>query len=109
MGLDLWGVDYEQSARHFVQAKLWLTVSFGDRGRYKEAAARLRSILAFRDELSPFENRIFDWYDARLKGQNEKAYQFIREAEKLVPNTFTIKYLVGLYAKSLILIFYLFS
>jgi len=111
LGLDLWGVDYEQSARHFVraaeldptfaEAKLWLTVSFGDRGRYEEADARLRSILAFRDELSPFENRIFDWYDARLKGQNEKAYRFIREAEKLVPNTFTIKYLVGLFAKSL--------
>ena len=111
LGLDLWGVDYEQSARHFVraaeldptfaEAKLWLTVSFGDRGRYEEADARLRSILAFRDELSPFENRMFDWYDARLKGQNEKAYRFIREAEKLVPNTFTIKYLVGLYAKSL--------
>jgi len=108
-GLDHWGIDYEQSVRHFTRAveldptfvmpKFWLAISFGDRDRYEEAAAHLRSIFAFRDELSPLENRLLEWYDAKLKGQKEKALQLIREAEKLSPNQFMVKYLTGLYAK----------
>jgi tetratricopeptide (TPR) repeat protein len=106
--LDLWGVDYEQAARHlaraveldpkFVMPKIWLAVSFADRGRYEEADAHLRSIIPFRDELPSFENRLLDWFDAVLKAQLENAYRSIREAEKLAPDIFTIKFLVGAYA-----------
>jgi tetratricopeptide (TPR) repeat protein len=107
-GLDFWGVDYEQAARHlaraveldpkFVAPKIWLAISFADRGRHEEADAHLRSILPFRDELSSYENRQLDWFDAVLKGQPENAYRSIREAEKLAPNIFTAKFLVGAYA-----------
>jgi tetratricopeptide (TPR) repeat protein len=107
-GLDLWGVDYEQAARHlaraveldpkFVMPKIWLAVSFSDRGRYEEADAHLRSIIPFRDDLSSFDSRVLDWFDATLKGQLESAYRSIREAEKLAPDIFTIKFLVGAYA-----------
>ncbi len=107
-GLELFGVDYEQAVRHFARAseldpkfaapKLYIAVAYGNQGRYKEADAILQSVLEARDELSSFENLIFDWYDATLKGQNEKALRLIREAEKLTPNFFTIKYIVGLYA-----------
>ncbi|MDI6698069.1 MAG: protein kinase [Candidatus Saccharicenans sp.] len=104
-GLELFAVDYGQAVRHFARAveldpkfaapKLYIAVSYGNQGRYEEAAATLQSILEARDELSSFENLIFDWYDAELKGQNEKALRLIREAEKLTPNFFTIKYIVG--------------
>jgi serine/threonine protein kinase/tetratricopeptide (TPR) repeat protein len=107
-GLDLFGVDYEQSVRHFTraveldptfaQAKLYIAVAYGNQGRYEEADTLLQSILEAGDELSSFENLIFDWYDASLKGQNEKVFRLIREAEKLTPNFYTIKYIVGLEA-----------
>ncbi|MDH7514194.1 MAG: tetratricopeptide repeat protein, partial [Clostridiales bacterium] len=107
-GLELFGVDYEQAVRHFTRAaeldpkfgatKLYIAVAYGNQGRYEEADAILQSIREARDELSSLENLIFDWYDAELKGQNEKALRLIREAEKLTPNFFTIKYIVGLEA-----------
>ncbi len=105
-GLEIFGVDYEQAVRHFARAveldpkfaaaKLYIAVALGNQGRHEEADAILRSILEARDELSPFESLIFDWYSAELKGQNEKALRFIREAEKLAPNFFTIKYIIGM-------------
>jgi tetratricopeptide (TPR) repeat protein/predicted Ser/Thr protein kinase len=107
-GLELFGMDYEQAVRHFVraveldpaftQAKLYIAVAYGNQGQYEKANELLQAVLRSRDELSPLENHMLDWYDASLKGQNEKALRFIREAEKLAPNQYTIKYLVGLYA-----------
>jgi tetratricopeptide (TPR) repeat protein/predicted Ser/Thr protein kinase len=104
-GLDLFGVDYEQSVRHFAravdldptfaQAKLYMAVAYGNQGQYEKADALLRSILEVRDELSAVENRLLDWYEATLKGQNEKVLRFAREAEKLSPNHYTLKYIVG--------------
>jgi serine/threonine protein kinase/tetratricopeptide (TPR) repeat protein len=108
MGLDLFGVDYEQSVRHFARAveldpaftvaKMWMAVAYGNQGRYEEEDALIQSIVPFRDELSPLENRMLDWHDANLKGRNEAALRFVREADKLMPNQYSIKYLIGLYA-----------
>ncbi len=107
-GLELFGADYAQAVRHFtraveldpkfVQAKLYIAISYGNQGRYAEADSMLRSILEARDDLSPFEKLIFDWYDASFRGQHEKALRAIREAEKLAPNYYTTKYAVGLEA-----------
>ena len=108
LGVELFGMDYTEAVRRFeraveldpafMQAKLFIAVAYGNQGRYEEAEAHLRSIFAFRDELSPLENRLLDWYDADLKGQSEKALRFIREAEKLVPNNYLVKYIVGMEA-----------
>jgi len=107
-GLDLWGVDYEQSTKHFeraleldptfANAKLWKAVAFGDQGQFEKADAFLQSVLQARDELSQLDSRILDWYAAKLKGRNDEALRFAREAEKLAPNNTVINYLVGLYA-----------
>jgi serine/threonine protein kinase/tetratricopeptide (TPR) repeat protein len=110
-GLDLWGVDYEQSTKHFeraleldpsfANAKLWKAVAFGDQGQYEKADAFLQSVLQARDELSPLHSRLLDWYAARLKGRNDEALRFAQEAEKLAPNNTVINYLVGRYASSI--------
>jgi serine/threonine-protein kinase len=110
-GLDVFGVDYEESVRHFnraveldptfVEAKLYISVAYGNQGRYEEADALLQSIVVARDELSPYENRWLDWYTAELRGQYDKALRLLRETEKLAPNLYTIKYLVGLDAISI--------
>lgn len=107
-GVELFGTDYAQAIRHFASAveldpkftppKLHIAVAYGNQGRYEEAEAILQSVRGARDELSSLESLLLDWYDAELKGQTEKALRFIREAEKLVPNFFTIKYIVGLEA-----------
>jgi tetratricopeptide (TPR) repeat protein len=107
-GLNLFGADYEQAVRHFARAveldpdftrpKLYTAIAYGNQGQYEKANELLQAALEARDDLSPFERYQLDWYDANLKGQNEKALQFVREAEKLAPNHYTIKYLVGLYA-----------
>ena len=107
-GLDLWGVDYEQSTKHFeraleldpsfANAKLWKAVAFGDQGQFEKADAFLQSVLQVRDELSQLDSRLLDWYAAKLKGRNDEALRFAREAEKLAPNNTVINYLVGLYA-----------
>jgi tetratricopeptide (TPR) repeat protein/predicted Ser/Thr protein kinase len=108
-GLDLFGVDYDEAVRHFSRAveldpeyvvpKIYIATAYGNRGQYEEADAILRSVRQSRAELSPIDRLIFDWYEADLQGQNEKALRLIREAEKMVPNFYTVKYLVGLYAK----------
>jgi len=108
-GLDLFGVDYDEAVRHFERAvaldpeyvvpKIYIATAYGNRGQYQKADAILRSVRQSRAELSPIDRLIFDWYEAYLQGQNEKALRLIREAEKLVPNLYTVKYLVGLYAK----------
>jgi tetratricopeptide (TPR) repeat protein/predicted Ser/Thr protein kinase len=104
-GFDLWGVDYEQSVRHFTRAveldpsffiaKFYIASAFGNQGQYEKADALLQSLVQNRDELSPLENRLIDYNMAALKGRNDEALRFIREAEKLAPNNMVINRIAG--------------
>jgi serine/threonine protein kinase/tetratricopeptide (TPR) repeat protein len=107
-GFDLWGVDYEQSARHFTRAveldpsffvaKFYIANAFQNQGQYEKADALLQSLVQNRDELSPLENRLIDYHIAALKGRNDEALRFIREAEKLAPNNMVINRIAGVCA-----------
>jgi len=108
-GLDLFGVDYEQSIKHFARAaeleptfasaKLYIAVALGNQGQYEKANALLQPIFQKRDELTPLDNHLLDWYDAELRGRNGEALRFAREAEKLAPKNYIINYIVGLEEK----------
>ena len=110
-GLDLFGVDYEKSMRHFARAveldptfataKLYIAVACGNLGQYEKADSLLQLIFQSRDELAPLENRLLDWYAADLKGQTREALRFAREAENLAPNNTTINYIVGYLEKDI--------
>jgi serine/threonine protein kinase/tetratricopeptide (TPR) repeat protein len=104
-GLGLFGVDYVQSVRHFARtvaldptftvAKLYIAVALGNQGQYEKADALLQIIFQKRDELSPLDNHLLDWYDAVLKGRNDEALRFAQKAEKLAPKNTVINYIVG--------------
>ncbi|MGB7295867.1 MAG: protein kinase [Candidatus Aminicenantales bacterium] len=110
-GLDLFGVDYEEAVRHFQRAveldpeyhvpKIWIAVAYWNRGQYEKADSIFRSIQDSRAELSPIDRLTVDRYEALLQGHNEKALQLSREAEKLLPNFYLNKFLVGLYASNI--------
>jgi len=105
-GYELFGVDYEQSMKHFgraveldptfVAARLYQAVALGNQRRYEEADALLRPIFEKREELNPLDNRLFDWYDALLRGRHDESLRFIREAEKIAPKNHVVNYVVGL-------------
>jgi serine/threonine protein kinase/tetratricopeptide (TPR) repeat protein len=105
-GFDLWGVDYEQSVRHFTRAveldpsffvaKFYIvSATSGNPDQYEKADALLQSLIQNRDELSPLENSLIDYHIAALKGRNDEALRFIREAEKLAPNNMVINRIAG--------------
>jgi tetratricopeptide (TPR) repeat protein/predicted Ser/Thr protein kinase len=104
-GFDLWGVDYEQSVRHFTRAveldpsfaaaKSYIASAFMNQGQYDKAEDLVPSMIQARNELSPLENHILDWHIAELKGQNDDAFRSMREAEKLAPNNMVINRIVG--------------
>ncbi|MEO0248044.1 MAG: tetratricopeptide repeat protein [candidate division WOR-3 bacterium] len=110
-GLDLFGVDYDEAVRHFQRAveldpkdnvpKIWIGVAYWNRGQYEKADSIFRSIQDSRAELSPIDRLTVDRYEALLKGHNEKALRLSREAEKLLPNFYLYKFLVGLYASNI--------
>jgi serine/threonine protein kinase/tetratricopeptide (TPR) repeat protein len=110
-GLDLFGVDYEKSMRHFARAveldptfataKLYIAVAYGNLGQYEKADSLLQLIFQSRDELAPLENRLLDWYSTELKGQTREALRFAREAENLAPNNTSINYIVGYLEKDI--------
>jgi serine/threonine protein kinase/tetratricopeptide (TPR) repeat protein len=108
-GFDLWGVDSEQAVRHFARAveldpsffvaKFYiLSATSGNPAQYEKADALLQSLIQNRDELSPLENRLLDYHMAALKGRNDEALRFIREAEKLAPNNMVINRIAGSWA-----------
>ena len=108
-GLELFGKDYDEAVRHFERAlewdpefalpKMYTALAYGNRGQYERADTILRSLRESRPAFSPLERFLFDWYEAELQGQLEKALRLLREAEKLAPHNFSIKYIVGLAAR----------
>jgi tetratricopeptide (TPR) repeat protein/predicted Ser/Thr protein kinase len=107
-GLEFFGVDYAKAVQHFeraveldpsfLEAKLWIAVAYGNQGYYAKAESILHSINQNREQLSPFERHVVDWYMARMNGRQEEALRFIRMAEKLSPKFATSNYLWGLAA-----------
>ena len=105
-GYELFGVDYEQSAKHFVRAveldptfvsaRLYQAVALGNQSRYKEADALLQPIFEKRDELNPLDKCLFNWYNALLRGWKDESLRFMREAEKIAPKNNIINYVLGL-------------
>jgi len=105
-GYETFGVDYEQSMKHFaraaeldptfVSARLYQAVGLGNQGRYQEADALLRPIFQKSDELAPLDKCMLHWYNAELRGRKDEALRFIREAERLAPKNPVINYVAGL-------------
>jgi len=104
-GFDLWGVDYDQSVRHFTRAveldpsfaaaKTYIASAYMNLGQYDKADDLVQSMIQARNELSPLENRIIDWHIAQLKGRSDEALRALLEAEKLAPNNMVVNRLVG--------------
>jgi tetratricopeptide (TPR) repeat protein len=105
LGTEFFGVDYAEAVRHFtraieldpsfVLAKFYTAVAHGDQGRYAEADTIIQFINKNREQLSPFDRYVLDWYSATLKGKGEEALRSIVKAEKLVPKNIGINYMHG--------------
>ncbi len=114
MGIDFWGVDYDQARLHFERAMEldpefmrplgMIGHSYINQGEYAKAEALLQLQNRSREKLTPFDRHILDFSMARLKGRIEEALWHIRQAEKLAPKEPTeppIKYLIGYLALEL--------
>jgi len=105
LGTEFFGVDYGRSIQHLTRAveldpsfsapKLYIAVAYGNMERYEEAEAIIKSLDKNRDQLSPFDCHVLDWYLAYLKGKNEDAFLSIVKAEKLAPKSTVINYMHG--------------
>jgi tetratricopeptide (TPR) repeat protein len=104
-GAEFFGVDYERSLQHLTRAaeldpsfslpKLYIAVAYGNMERYAEADRIIRALDKNRDQLSPFDSHVLDWYIATLSGKNEDAYHSIVKAENLAPQSYSINYMHG--------------
>ena len=105
LGTEFFGVDYARAVQHFTRAveldpsfslpKLYIAVAYGNQGRYAEADKLIQFINENRENLSPFDCHMLDWYIANLKGNSEEAFRFIVMAEKLAPKSTVINYMHG--------------
>jgi tetratricopeptide (TPR) repeat protein len=108
MGIDFWGVDYDQARKHFERAMEldptflrplgMIGHSYINQGEYAKAEPLLQLQNSNREQLTPFDRHILDFSMAELKGRIEEALWHIRQAEKLAPKEPTeppIKYLIG--------------
>jgi len=108
LGTEFFGDDYPKAIQHFeraaeldptfLTAKIWLSVSYGNQGYYAKAKSILNSANKNREQLSPYECHMVDWYMVSLNGRNEEALRFIRLAEKLAPKNITVNHVLGLEA-----------
>jgi tetratricopeptide (TPR) repeat protein/predicted Ser/Thr protein kinase/predicted secreted protein len=104
-GLDTFGVDYQQTIRHFTRAveldptfataKLYIAVAYGNQRFYEKACDYLESIEKTREELSLVETHLLDWAKSLYGGQNETALRYIREAKRLAPDSIEISHILG--------------
>jgi len=105
LGAEFFGADYDRAIQHFTRAaeldpsflvpRLYTAVAWGNLERYEEAEAIIRSINKNRDQLSPFDCHILDWYAAYLGGKYEESIRFIIKAEKLAQKNPVINYIHG--------------
>jgi serine/threonine protein kinase/tetratricopeptide (TPR) repeat protein len=114
LGLDLWGVDYDQARLHFERAieldptfmrpRVQIAVSYDNQGEYAKADALYQLVNRNREQLTPLERHCLDYLMVSLQGRNEEAMWHVRQAEKLAPKEPTeppIKYTIGHTALSL--------
>jgi len=72
-----------------------LAILYGSEDRFEEAVKTISPLLDARNELSPYERLIVDWYDAALRGRNAEKLAAAVEAEKLAPTNYLVNYIVG--------------
>jgi tetratricopeptide (TPR) repeat protein len=114
LGLDFWGVDYDQARLHFERAieldptfmrpRVMIGVSYGNQDEYAKADAQYQLVNRNREQLTPLERHMLDHLMAAMKGRNEEAMWHVRQAEKLAPKEPTeppIKFTIGHQALSL--------
>ncbi len=109
-GVGFFGSNDEEAIAHFKKAaqldpqffrpKLYIALSYSNRGDYAEADAILKQILGQKNQFSLFERHTLDWYTAHLQGNILKAYRAIRLGANLAPQSWVFSYLTGLYAQS---------
>jgi serine/threonine protein kinase/tetratricopeptide (TPR) repeat protein len=97
------GLDYARAIQYFTHAveldpsffipKLYIAVAYYNMDRYAESEEIIQLLDKNRDQLSPFDCHILDWYAAYLGGKYEESLRFIIRAEKLAPKNPVINYI----------------
>jgi tetratricopeptide (TPR) repeat protein len=108
-GVNFFGSNDDEAVAHFQKAaeldpkffrpKLYIALTYSNRGDYAEAEAVLKQILDQKNQFSLVERHTLDWYAAHLQGNILKAYRSVRLAADLAPGNWIFNYLVGLYAQ----------
>jgi tRNA A-37 threonylcarbamoyl transferase component Bud32/tetratricopeptide (TPR) repeat protein len=108
LGMELFGSDYPQAVRHFERAaeldssflppRIFIIYSYSNQGRRAEADSIFRILDGNRQHLSRYERLYLDFLGALLRNDHAESLRFLRQLEKLTPNTGSIKYLIGLTA-----------
>ena len=102
-GQEFFGIDYAEASRHFerareidpafVQPLLYLATAYGNQRQYDRAVSAIDRLQQRRDELTPFERCLVDWYAADLPGHLEEALKHARQALQLAPTSGTVNYI----------------
>jgi len=105
LGRELFGIDNYKARNHFYKAvkidsayilpQLYIAVSYGNQSQYAKADSILKIINKHREKLSLFDRIMLDWAFANYSGNSAKALRFLRDAEKLAPRSYTIRYMIG--------------
>lgn len=96
MGADFYsGSDFARAVQHFARSveldpsffypKLYMALAYSYLGKYAETEGIVQVLSENRDELSPFDSHMLDWYSAYLQGKYGESLRFIIKAEKLSP------------------------
>jgi len=107
-GLEYFGIDYPKAIQHFERAseldplfmlpKFYIAIAFGNQERYAEAESIIRFLNENREQFSPLDRILLDWYTADLNGRYAEALRYLLQAEKLAPKNTAFNYIHGLLA-----------
>jgi tetratricopeptide (TPR) repeat protein len=97
------GSVYVRAIQHFTRAieldpsffvpKLYISVAYYNMERYAESEEIIQELNKNRDQLSPFDCHMLDWFTAYLSGNYEESLRFIIKAEKLAPKNSVVNYI----------------
>jgi serine/threonine protein kinase/tetratricopeptide (TPR) repeat protein len=104
LGIEFYsGTDYVRAIQHFARVieldpsfffpRLYMAVAYYYLEKYAESEEIIHLLNKNRDQLSPFDCHLLDWYAARLKGKHQESLRFIVKAKKLAPKNLIINHI----------------